>query len=379
MRKLIYSMTASLDGFIAGRDGEIDWSAPDEELFRFHSRQTRELGVHLCGRRLYETMLYWETAEENPSAAESYSSASSRASGRRCRRLSSRGPSRRSRAMRGWSGTTLPTRSQSSRTNRVRIWPSAALAWPPPHEAGSHRRVPPFHQPGRPGYRHALLPGPGRADQSGAGRDTDLCLSCRLRSLPGLSRTLGFASGRVPLRSGCAPNSPLAVAAVAAGWTARRAPKAPDHRPACRPGTLGQRARGLAFAGPAAGVQAPAGPSRGRSRIRPRRGTAAPLPKSKVALADLRLAFRVRNRVALRGRGANHRRALSLTAWRGRYARATAPLLEAVPKEKRRPGPIIVGSRVPRCAAVGGRHKPRLRVGLLRGEPVDPVLEEAAL
>ena len=70
MRKLIYSMTVSLDGFIAGRDGEIDWSAPDEELHRFHNRQTRELGAHLCGRRLYQTMLYWETAEENPSAAE---------------------------------------------------------------------------------------------------------------------------------------------------------------------------------------------------------------------------------------------------------------------------------------------------------------------
>ena len=70
MRKLIYSMTVSLDGFIAGRDGEIDWSAPDEELHRFHNRQTGELGAQLCGRRLYETMLYWETVEENPSAAQ---------------------------------------------------------------------------------------------------------------------------------------------------------------------------------------------------------------------------------------------------------------------------------------------------------------------
>jgi dihydrofolate reductase len=70
MRKLIYSMGVSLDGFIAGPDGEIDWSAPDEELHRFHNQQTRELGAHLCGRRLYETMLYWETADENPSAAE---------------------------------------------------------------------------------------------------------------------------------------------------------------------------------------------------------------------------------------------------------------------------------------------------------------------
>jgi dihydrofolate reductase len=71
MRKLIYSMGVSLDGFIAGPDGEIDWSAPDEELHRFHNLQTREMGAHLCGRRLYEEMLYWETAEErNPSAPE---------------------------------------------------------------------------------------------------------------------------------------------------------------------------------------------------------------------------------------------------------------------------------------------------------------------
>jgi dihydrofolate reductase len=70
MRKLIYKMSVSLDGFIAGPHGEIDWSAPDEELHRFHNRQTREMGGHLLGRRLYEEMVYWETADQNPSAAE---------------------------------------------------------------------------------------------------------------------------------------------------------------------------------------------------------------------------------------------------------------------------------------------------------------------
>ena len=70
MRKLIYSMGVSLDGFIAGPHGEIDWSAPDEELHRFHNEQTRELGVHLCGRRLYEVMVYWETADQNPAIGE---------------------------------------------------------------------------------------------------------------------------------------------------------------------------------------------------------------------------------------------------------------------------------------------------------------------
>ncbi|MBV8220560.1 MAG: dihydrofolate reductase family protein [Solirubrobacterales bacterium] len=66
MRKLIYSMTTSLDGFIADADGQIDWTAPDEELFRFHTEQTRELGAHLLGRGLYEAMLYWETADRDP-------------------------------------------------------------------------------------------------------------------------------------------------------------------------------------------------------------------------------------------------------------------------------------------------------------------------
>ncbi len=70
MGKLVYSMTVSLDGYIAGPDGAIDWTAPDEELFRFHTQQIQETGVHLCGRRLYEAMVYWETAEESPLLAE---------------------------------------------------------------------------------------------------------------------------------------------------------------------------------------------------------------------------------------------------------------------------------------------------------------------
>jgi dihydrofolate reductase len=70
MRKVIYSMGVSLDGFIAGPDGEIDWSVPDEELHRFHNQQMRETGENLYGRRLYEVMTYWETAEENPLASD---------------------------------------------------------------------------------------------------------------------------------------------------------------------------------------------------------------------------------------------------------------------------------------------------------------------
>ena len=58
---LIYSMSVSVDGFIADREGAFGWSAPSEELFRFHLAQVGELGGVLCGRGLYETMLVWET------------------------------------------------------------------------------------------------------------------------------------------------------------------------------------------------------------------------------------------------------------------------------------------------------------------------------
>jgi dihydrofolate reductase len=58
---LIYSMGVSVDGFIADREGEFGWTVPSDEQFRFHIAQVRELGAYLCGRRLYETMLPWET------------------------------------------------------------------------------------------------------------------------------------------------------------------------------------------------------------------------------------------------------------------------------------------------------------------------------
>jgi dihydrofolate reductase len=70
MRTVIYSIGVSLDGFIAGRDGDFDWSAPDEELHQFHNRQTQELGAHLCGRGLYETMVYWERDDPDRGATE---------------------------------------------------------------------------------------------------------------------------------------------------------------------------------------------------------------------------------------------------------------------------------------------------------------------
>lgn len=58
---LIFSMSVSLDGFITDREGGFEWTVPSEEMFRVHLAQVSELGGYLCGRRLYETMVVWET------------------------------------------------------------------------------------------------------------------------------------------------------------------------------------------------------------------------------------------------------------------------------------------------------------------------------
>ncbi len=71
MRGVTYSMGVSLDGYIAGPDGGFDWSMPDEEVFRFVTGEIRQAGVHLLGRKLYETMLYWETAGQDRSLDDS--------------------------------------------------------------------------------------------------------------------------------------------------------------------------------------------------------------------------------------------------------------------------------------------------------------------
>jgi dihydrofolate reductase len=60
MAKLIYSGIMSLDGYIADRDGNFDWSVPDEEVHTFVNERQRDVGTYLYGRRLYEVMLAWE-------------------------------------------------------------------------------------------------------------------------------------------------------------------------------------------------------------------------------------------------------------------------------------------------------------------------------
>ena len=75
MAKLIYSAITSLDGYVADEDGNFDWAAPDEEVHAFVNDLERPVGTYLYGRRMYETMVYWETAHtlaDQPPAMRDY-------------------------------------------------------------------------------------------------------------------------------------------------------------------------------------------------------------------------------------------------------------------------------------------------------------------
>ena len=62
MAKLIYSVITSLDGYVADDAGSFDWAAPDEEVHTLVNNLERPVGTYLYGRRMYEVMVYWETA-----------------------------------------------------------------------------------------------------------------------------------------------------------------------------------------------------------------------------------------------------------------------------------------------------------------------------
>jgi dihydrofolate reductase len=66
MAKLIYSVITSLDGYVADENGNFDWAKPDEEVHTFVNDLERPVGTHLYGRRMYEVMVYWETADTRP-------------------------------------------------------------------------------------------------------------------------------------------------------------------------------------------------------------------------------------------------------------------------------------------------------------------------
>ncbi len=75
MARLIYSAITSLDGYVEDSMGEFGWAAPDEEVHAFVNELERPIGTYLYGRRMYETMVFWETAStgaEVPQASRDY-------------------------------------------------------------------------------------------------------------------------------------------------------------------------------------------------------------------------------------------------------------------------------------------------------------------
>ena len=76
MARLIYTAITSLDGYVNDEDGNFDWAAPDPEVHTFVNDLERPIGTYLYGRRLYETMVYWDTVSlvDQPSVAQDYTS-----------------------------------------------------------------------------------------------------------------------------------------------------------------------------------------------------------------------------------------------------------------------------------------------------------------
>jgi dihydrofolate reductase len=72
MASLIYTAIASLDGYVEDEQGQFDWAAPDEEVHAFVNDLERSVGTHLYGRRMYETMVYWETDTDQEAVARDF-------------------------------------------------------------------------------------------------------------------------------------------------------------------------------------------------------------------------------------------------------------------------------------------------------------------
>ena len=72
MASLIYSAIASLDGFVEDEQGKFDWAAPDEEVHAFVNDLERPVGTYLYGRRMYETMVYWETDDDQAAVTRDF-------------------------------------------------------------------------------------------------------------------------------------------------------------------------------------------------------------------------------------------------------------------------------------------------------------------
>src|SRR5512138_2902400 len=72
MAKLVYAAICSLDGYVADEDGDFSWARPDDELHSYVNELERPIGTYLYGRRMYETMVYWETDDDEAPVARDF-------------------------------------------------------------------------------------------------------------------------------------------------------------------------------------------------------------------------------------------------------------------------------------------------------------------
>ena len=91
MAKLIYAVIVSLDGYVDDGEGNFDWAAPDEAVHAFVNDLERSVGIYLYGRRMYETMVYWETEEREPTDRRTSRTSPRSAGGRQGRVLDDAG------------------------------------------------------------------------------------------------------------------------------------------------------------------------------------------------------------------------------------------------------------------------------------------------
>jgi dihydrofolate reductase len=170
MLPVIYSMSVSLDGFIAGPTGDIGWTAPDAEQFRFHIEQTRHVAAHLCGRGLYQEMLVWETSEQTISGEAELEFA------RIWRPIPKVVFSRTLNSVAG--NARLATDDIATEVGRLRDQAGE----------GVDRRIPPVRQPGHPRRRNPVLHAARQTPRPAADRVPHLQLPRRLPSLPARPR-----------------------------------------------------------------------------------------------------------------------------------------------------------------------------------------------
>ena len=202
---VIFSMGVSVDGFVAGPGDAIDWTVPDAELHQFHNDRVRAQGAQICGRKLYEAMVYWETADQDPSLDSV---------GQEVRRAVAGAPQGRvlldatavadnTRLATGSIGDELAALKAQTDGDIGIGGATLAAAFSDPR---AHRRVPPVRLPGHSRCRDAVLRPVRRPHPARAAGDTDVRVARGVPALPPeLDRPARDVDHRRPLIGRAAP------------------------------------------------------------------------------------------------------------------------------------------------------------------------------